>query len=136
MIRNIIKDVEFLKKPSSNLSKEDLFIAEDLKDTLSFHRKNCVGMAANMIGYKKCTIIVSMGFINMIMHNPVMISRSGEYDTEEGCLSLTGTRPCKRYKEIEVRYQDENFVEKTQKFSGFTAQIIQHEMDHLEGIII
>lgn len=136
MIKSIVKDILFLGQKSIPSTPEDKQVAQDLKDTLAAHQEECVGMAANMIGYKKRTIIVSMGFINMIMNNPVMISRSGEYDTEEGCLSLTGTRPCKRYKEIEVRYQDENFVEKTQKFSGFTAQIIQHEMDHLEGIII
>ncbi len=136
MVKSIVKDILFLGQKSVPSTPEDKQVAQDLKDTLAAHQEECVGMAANMIGYKKRTIIVSMGFINMIMNNPVMISRSGEYDTEEGCLSLTGTRPCKRYKEIEVRYQDENFVEKTQKFSGFTAQIIQHEMDHLEGIII
>ena len=136
MVKSIVKDILFLGQKSIPSTPEDKQVAQDLKDTLAAHQEECVGMAANMIGYKKRTIIVSMGFINMIMHNPVMISRSGEYDTEEGCLSLTGTRPCKRYKEIEVRYQDENFVEKTQKFSGFTAQIIQHEMEHLEGIII
>ena len=136
MIKSIVKDILFLGQKSIPSTPEDKQVAQDLKDTLAAHQEECVGMAANMIGYKKRTIIVSMGFINMIMHNPVMISRTDEYDTEEGCLSLTGTRPCKRYKEIEVRYQDENFVEKTQKFSGFTAQIIQHEMDHLEGIII
>ncbi len=136
MVKSIVKDILFLGQKSVPSTTEDKQVAQDLKDTLAAHQEECVGMAANMIGYKKRTIIVSMGFINMIMNNPVMISRSGEYDTEEGCLSLTGTRPCKRYKEIEVRYQDENFVEKTQKFSGFTAQIIQHEMDHLEGIII
>ena len=136
MVKSIVKDILFLGQKSVPSTPEDKQVAQDLKDTLAAHREECVGMAANMIGYKKRTIIVSIGFINMIMHNPVMISRSGKYDTEEGCLSLTGTRPCKRYKEIEVRYQDENFVEKTQKFSGFTAQIIQHEMDHLEGIII
>ena len=136
MIKSIVKDILFLGQKSIPSTPEDKQVAQDLKDTLAAHQEECVGMAANMIGYKKRTIIVSMGFINMIMHNPVMISRTDEYDTEEGCLSLTGTRPCKRYKEIEVRYQDENFVEKTQKFSGFTAQIIQHEMEHLEGIII
>ena len=136
MVKSIVKDILFLGQKSVPSTPEDKQVAQDLKDTLAAHQEECVGMAANMIGYKKRTIIVSMGFINMIMNNPVMISRSGEYDTEEGCLSLTGTRPCKRYKEIEVRYQDENFVEKTQKFSGFTAQIIQHEMEHLEGIII
>lgn len=89
-----------------------------------------------MIGYKKRTIIVSMGFMNLIMNNPVILSKSGEYETEEGCLSLVGTRKTKRYKEIEVEYQDKNFKQQKQKFSGFPAQIVQHEMDHLEGIII
>ena len=106
MIKSIVKDILFLGQKSIPSTPEDKQVAQDLKDTLAAHQEECVGMAANMIGYKKRTIIVSMGFINMIMHNPVMISRSGEYDTEEGCLSLTGTRPCKRYKEIEVRYQD------------------------------
>ena len=89
-----------------------------------------------MIGYKKRTIIVSMGIMDMILHNPVIISKSGEYETEEGCLSLEGTRKTTRYKDIEVKYQDTNFKEQTQKFSGFPAQIVQHEMDHLEGVII
>ena len=89
-----------------------------------------------MIGYKKCTIIVSVGLGDLVMHNPVIVSKSGEYETEEGCLSLIGVRKTKRYKEIEVAYQDEDFVERRQKFSGYVAQIVQHEVDHLSGKII
>jgi peptide deformylase len=137
MIKNIIKDVEFLKKPSSNLSKDDLFIAEDLKDTLSFHRKNCVGMAANMIGYSKNIFI----FINEkeemeIMIHPVILKKEGEYQTEEGCLSLTGVRKCIRDKKIIVEYMTLDFKKRIKTYTGFTAEIIEHEMDHLQGIII
>ena len=89
-----------------------------------------------VIGYKKCTIIVSVGLGDLVMYNPVIVSKSGEYETEEGCLSLIGVRKTKRYKEIEVAYQDEDFVERRQKFSGYVAQIVQHEVDHLSGKII
>ena len=136
MIKPIVKDIFFLGQKSEESTAADTYIAQDLKDTLAHHRAGCVGMAANMIGYKKRTIIVSLGFTDLIMHNPVYISKTGEYETEEGCLSLEGVRSVKRYREIEVKYQDESFNEKVQKFSGFTAQIVQHEMDHLEGIII
>ena len=136
MIKPIVKDMFFLGQKSEPSTETDKQVAIDLKDTLAAHRVECVGMAANMIGYKKQTIIVSLGIADLIMHNPVIIGKSGEYETEEGCLSLTGTRKTTRYKEIEVKYQDINFKEQTQKFSGFPAQIIQHEVDHLEGIII
>ena len=136
MIKPITHDTFFLSRKSEPATAADLPIAKDLRDTLAAHRAECVGMAANMIGYKKRTIIVSMGFMNLIMNNPVILSKSGEYETEEGCLSLIGTRKTKRYKEIEVEYQDKNFKQQKQKFSGFPAQIVQHEMDHLEGIII
>ena len=136
MVKNIVKDVMFLRQKSEPSTEKDKYIAEDLKDTLKFFREGCVGMAANMTGYRKRTIIVAMGFMDLIMHNPTYISRKGEYMTEEGCLSLVGVRKVKRYNEIEVKYQDENFVEKTQKFSGYIAEIVQHEMDHLDGIII
>ena len=137
MIKNIVKDIDFLKKPSINLTKDDLFIADDLYDTLKFHRANCVGMAANMIGYSKNIII----FINEkeemeIMINPVILKRDMEYETEEGCLSLDGVRPCKRYKKIKVEYLNRNFEKRIKTYTGFTAEIIQHEMDHLLGIII
>ena len=136
MIKPIVKDMFFLGQKSEPSTESDKHVAIDLQDTLSAHRAECVGMAANMIGYKKRTIIVSLGIVDMIMHNPVIISKSGEYETEEGCLSLTGTRKTTRYQNIEVKYQDINFKYQIQKFSGFPAQIIQHEVDHLEGIII
>lgn len=136
MIRNIVKDENFLKIKSVPCNKIDLKIATDLKDTLKAHRKECVGMAANMIGYSKRMIIVSLGLYDLVMINPEIVNHSNKYKTEEGCLSLKGIRPCVRYEEIEVKYLDEQFNEHTQIFKGFTAQIIQHECDHLEGIII
>ena len=136
MIKDIVKDVMFLGLKSEPTTKSDSQIEQDLRDTLAAHRNGCVGMAANMIGYRKRTIIVSVGLGDLVMHNPVLVSKSGEYETEEGCLSLIGTRKTKRYKEIEVTYQDSDFQEKRQKFTGYVAQIVQHEMDHLEGIII
>lgn len=136
MNKPIVTDVIFLRQKADITTENDTNVIRDLEDTLAANRERCVGMAANMIGYKKRTIIVSMGFMNLIMNNPVILSKSGEYETEEGCLSLIGTRKTKRYKEIEVEYQDKNFKQQKQKFSGFPAQIVQHEMDHLEGIII
>lgn len=136
MVKPIVRDIFFLGQRSEASTKDDIQVAKDLQDTLAAHRAGCVGMAANMIGYKKRTIIVSMGIIDLIMNNPVMISKSGEYETEEGCLSLDGTRKTTRYKDIEVEYEDINFKKQRQKFSGYPAQIVQHEMDHLEGKII
>ena len=136
MIKPTVRDIFFLGQKSEPMTESDRQVIQDLRDTLAAHREACVGMAANMIGYKKRTIIVSLGFADLIMHNPVYISKAGEYETEEGCLSLEGVRSVKRFREIEVKYQDESFNEKVQKFSGFTAQIVQHEMDHLEGTII
>lgn len=105
-------------------------------DTLKANEEHCVGMAANMIGVKKNIIVVNIGFMNMAMFNPVILKRSGRYETEEGCLSLVGVRKCTRYKEIEVEYQDMNFRKQRQRFEGWTAQIIQHEIDHCAGVII
>lgn len=136
MVKDIVKDVMFLGLKSEPTTKADIQIEQDLRDTLAAHRSGCVGMAANMIGYRKRTIIVSVGLGDLVMHNPVIVSKSGEYETEEGCLSLVGRRKTKRYKEIEVTYQDTDFQERKQKFNGYVAQIVQHEMDHLEGIII
>ena len=136
MIKPIVKDIIFLGQKSEILTKDDMRVVQDLKDTLSAHRDGCVGMAANMIGYRKRTIIVSLGIVDLIMINPVIISKNGEYETEEGCLSLQGKRKTKRYKDIEVKFMDTGFNEQKQKFSGYVAQIIQHECDHLEGIII
>ena len=136
MVKSIVRDIFFLGQKSEESTKEDIQVAKDLQDTLAAHRAGCVGMAANMIGYKKRTIIVSMGIIDLVMNNPVLISKSGAYEAEEGCLSLDGTRKTTRYKDIEVEYEDINFRKQKQKFSGFAAQIVQHEMDHLGGRII
>jgi len=136
MVKPIVRDMFFLGQKSEAATVADAQVAIDLKDTLEAHRAGCVGMAANMIGYKKRTIIVSMGMVDIVMNNPVIISKAGEYETEEGCLSLEGTRKTTRYKDIEVEYEDTSFKKQKQKFTGFPAQIVQHEMDHLEGIII
>ena len=136
MVKNIVKDVMFLGQKSSPATKEDLYIGQDLKDTLAAHHHECVGMAANMIGYRKNIIIVSFGIMDVVMYNPEIIKGQGKFKTEEGCLSLTGVRPCERYRKITVKYQDESFAWQTKEFSDFTAQIIQHECDHLKGIII
>ena len=136
MIKPIVKDIIFLGQKSEISTKDDMQVVQDLKDTLSAHRDGCVGMAANMIGYRKRMIIVSLGIVDLVMINPVIISKNGEYETEEGCLSLQGKRKTKRYKDIEVKFMDTAFNEQKQKFSGYVAQIIQHECDHLEGIII
>lgn len=136
MIKPIVKDIIFLGQKSEISTKDDMQVVQDLKDTLSAHRDGCVGMAANMIGYRKRTIIVSLGIVDLVMINPIIISKNGEYETEEGCLSLQGKRKTKRYKDIEVKFMDTGFNEQKQKFSGYVAQIIQHECDHLEGIII
>lgn len=136
MVKPIVRDMFFLGQKSEAATAADSQVAIDLKDTLEAHRAGCVGMAANMIGYKKRTIIVSMGMVDIVMNNPVIISKAGEYETEEGCLSLEGTRKTTRYKDIEVEYEDTSFKKQKQKFTGFPAQIVQHEIDHLEGIII
>ena len=136
MVKPIMRDVFFLNQKSEPAMKEDILTAVDLLDTLKAHEDGCVGMAANMIGVKKCIIAVNMGFLNVAMLNPKIVKKSGKYETEEGCLSLEGVRKCTRYQEIEVEYEDMNFKKQRQKYSGWTAQIIQHECDHLEGIII
>ena len=136
MIKPIVKDTFFLSQKSEPSTEKDAEVIKDLQDTLVADREGCVGMAANMIGYKKRTIIVSMGFMDLIMNNPVIQSKADSYETEEGCLSLLGTRKTTRYKEIDVEYEDINFRKQRLKFTGFTAQIIQHEMDHLDGVII
>ena len=136
MIKPIIKDIIFLGQKSETATPDDKQVITDLMDTLAAHREGCVGMAANMIGVKKRIIIVNMGLIDMIMVNPVIVSKDSPYQTEEGCLSLTGVRPTTRYENIEVTYQDQNFNTYTRRFSGWTAQIIQHEIDHCDGIII
>ncbi len=136
MIKPIMRDMMFLSQPSEPATKADQLVITDLVDTLNAHLDGCVGMAANMIGVKKRIIAARMGAISMPMVNPVIVSKSGEYDTEEGCLSLTGVRKCKRWREIEVSYQDASFLPRRQKYSGWIAQIIQHEIDHCNGVII
>ena len=136
MERPIVRDMILLKRKSTLAGEKDLPIITDLKDTLRANSDRCVGMAANMIGEQKRMIIFDDGQGQVIMINPVITSRHGKYEAEEGCLSLIGTRKAIRYKEIEVRYLGEDMKPKKGKFSGFTAQIIQHECDHLEGIII
>ena len=136
MVKPIVKDILFLGQKSEPVTPMDINIMQDLQDTLAANRERCVGMAANMIGYKKNMIIVSMGPMDVIMINPKLVSKSGPYETEEGCLSLEGKRKTTRYRNIEVEFQDAGFTKKKMKFDGFVAQIIQHEMDHLDGIII
>ena len=136
MIRPIMKDVIFLSQKAESATKKDRAIGLDLLDTLKAHQEECVGMAANMIGEKKAIIVCTLNNRNVLMYNPEIIKRSSPFETEEGCLSLTGLRKCTRYKEIEVVYLDESFRKKKAKFTGWDAQIIQHECDHLQGIII
>ena len=136
MIKTIVKDVFFLGQKSTEATKEDLYLAKDLRDTLEFHKDACVGMAANMIGVNKRIIAVNMGFANIAMLNPVIVSKKEPYEAEEGCLSLKGVRKTTRYQEIEVEYEDIHFKKQHQKYKGWVAQIIQHEVDHCEGIII
>ena len=136
MIRNIVKDPMFLSQKSELANKDDMQVIIDLEDTLKANQSRCVGMAANMIGYKKRIIIYNAGLMNIVMVNPVIVSKSKAYETEEGCLSLSGVRKTTRYENIEVKYLDKNFKPQKSKYSGWIAQIIQHEIDHLEGILI
>ncbi|WP_274953420.1 peptide deformylase [Angelakisella massiliensis] len=136
MIREICKDEAFLAQKAEAATAEDKEIAADLLETLEHHKDGCVGMAANMIGVNKRIIAFDNEGEYMVMFNPEIIKKSGPYDTEEGCLSLTGTRPAKRWESIKVRWQNEHFQQRLKTFHGWTAQIIQHEIDHCEGIII
>ena len=136
MVKSIMRDLFFLRQRAEKATEADRQTAIDLLDTLKAHEDGCVGMAANMIGGNKAIIAVNMGFMNVAMFNPKIVKRNGKYETEEGCLSLDGVRKCVRYQEIKVEYEDINFKRQRQKYSGWTAQIIQHECDHLNGIII
>ena len=136
MIREICKDRTFLARKSEPATAEDLCAAQDLLETLKAHKEGCVGMAANMIGMNKRIIVFDAEGAYMTMFHPEIIKRSGPYEAEEGCLSLTGTRKTKRFHSIKVRYQNEKFQTRFKTFTGWTAQIIQHEIDHCEGIII
>ena len=136
MIRDICMDEAFLSQKAEPAAPADLSIAADLLETLEHHRAGCVGMAANMIGVNKRIIAFDNEGTYMVMFNPEIVRKSGPYQTEEGCLSLTGTRPARRWKTIKVRWQNEKFQERLKTFTGWTAQIIQHELDHCEGILI
>ena len=136
MVKKIVRDPMFLQQKSEPATEADKQVIQDLLDTLRANQEHCVGMAANMIGVRKRIIVVAMGPFHFAMINPVITKRSGEYQTEESCLSLDGVRPCTRYKEIEVDYLDQDFRPQHGKYKDFTAQIIQHEVDHFEGILI
>lgn len=136
MIKAINKDQMLLAQKAQPATKQDAQVGQDLLDTLAANADRCVGMAANMIGVPKHIIVVSMGPFNVLMYNAQIVDRKGQYDAMEGCLSLTGERPAKRWQRITVSYQDANFKSQRAEFSDFTAQIIQHELDHCAGIII
>ncbi|MDY3013614.1 MAG: peptide deformylase [Evtepia sp.] len=136
MIRDICKDETFLAQKAEPATPDDLPVAADLLETLAHHKAGCVGMAANMIGVNKRIIAFDNEGSYMVMFNPEIIKKSGPYSAEEGCLSLTGTRTAKRFQSIKVRWQNEKFQERLKTFTGWTAQIIQHEIDHCEGRII
>ena len=137
MIRELMHDPIFLSRRSEPATKDDLPVAQDLLDTLTAHKEGCVGMAANMIGVCKRIIVFDNEGSYMTMFNPEILKMSGPYDTEEGCLSLLGgPRTCKRYQTIKVQWQNEQFQTRIKTFTGWPAQIIQHEIDHCDGILI
>ena len=136
MIKKIVRDPLFLAQKSVDATEADRQVVIDLLDTLRANLDCCVGMAANMIGVRKNIIVVTAELFQFAMINPVITKKSGAFRTEEGCLSLTGMRPCTRYREIEVDYLDQNFKPQHGKYSGWTAQIIQHEIDHCNGVVI
>ena len=136
MVREIMRDEAFLSQKAEPSTLKDLPVAQDLLDTLTAHKDGCVGMAANMIGVCKRIIVFDNEGKYMVMFNPEIIKKSGPYEAEEGCLSLTGIRKAKRWQSIKVQYQNEQFQTRFKTFTGWTAQIIQHEIDHCEGILI
>ena len=136
MVREIMRDETFLAQRAELATTEDLPIAQDLLDTLAAHKDGCVGIAANMIGVNKRVIVFDNEGTYMVMFNPEIVKKSEPYQAEEGCLSLSGTRRAKRWKSIKVQYQNEKFQTRFKTFTGWTAQIIQHEIDHCDGIII
>lgn len=136
MIRDIMKDQFFLSRPSAPATEADVSVGQDLLDTLAAHRDGCVGMAANMIGVSKRIIVFDNGGTAMLMFNPEIVAKSDPYEAEEGCLSLPGTRKANRWKKITVKYQDRHFRPRQKTLTGFPAQIVQHEIDHLSGILI
>lgn len=136
MIREICRDETFLAQKAAPATADDLATAQDLLDTLTAHKDSCVGMAANMIGVCKRIIAFDNEGTYMVMFNPVIIRQSGPYETQEGCLSLTGVRKTKRFQTVKVQWQNEKFQTRLKTFTGWTAEIIQHEIDHCEGILI
>ncbi|MBB6714122.1 peptide deformylase [Clostridium gasigenes] len=136
MIKPVMKDIIFLGQRSEPATKEDISVIDDLVDTLRSNLEHCVGMAANMIGVKKRIIVFCVGDMIVPMVNPVILKKEKSYETEESCLSLIGFRKTMRYETIEVEYFDRNSKKNKETFTGFTAQIIQHEVDHCNGIII
>ena len=136
MVRPIMKDIIFLAQKSKPATAEDAAVADDLLDTLRAHRDGCVGLAANMIGVLKRIIVFDCDGTDMVMFNPEIIKKSEPYETEEGCLSLDGVRKTKRWRSIKVRWQTVEFQTRIKTFTGWTAQIIQHEIDHCDGILI
>ena len=136
MVREIMRDEAFLSQKAEPATLEDLPVAQDLLDTLTAHKDGCVGMAANMIGVCKRIIVFDNEGKYTVMFNPEIIKKSGSYEAEEGCLSLTGSRKAKRWQSIKVQYQNEQFQIRFKTFTGWTAQIIQHEIDHCEGVLI
>lgn len=136
MIQDIMKDETFLAQKAEPAAQDDLGTARDLLDTLAAHKERCVGMAANMIGVNKRIIAFDNEGSAMVMLNPEIIKKSNPYEAEEGCLSLTGVRKARRWRYIKVQYQNEKFQPRIKTFTGWTAQIIQHEIDHCEGILI
>ena len=136
MIRPVVRDVFFLRQRSEPADEGDRAVGRDLRDTLRANRDRCVGMAANMIGVGKRVIIVNVAFADVVMYNPVLLSKDTPYEAEEGCLSLDGVRRTTRYRNIEIEYRDAAWQKRKQKYSGWIAQIIQHELDHLEGVLI
>ena len=136
MIREICRDETFLVQKAAPATADDLATAQDLLDTLIAHKDGCVGMAANMIGVCKRIIVFDNEGTYMVMFNPVIVRQSGPYEAQEGCLSLTGVRKTKRFQTIKVQWQNEKFQTRLKTFTGWTAQIIQHEIDHCEGILI
>ena len=136
MVQEIMRDETFLSQKAEPATLEDLPVAQDLLDTLTAHKDGCVGMAANMIGVCKRIIVFDNEGKYTVMFNPEIIKKSGSYEAEEGCLSLTGIRKAKRWQSIKVQYQNEQFQTRFKTFTGWTAQIIQHEIDHCEGVLI
>ena len=136
MVKKIVKGKQIFARKAQPATEADKQVVTDLLDTLGANMETCVGMAANMIGVNKAIIVVAAGPFAFAMVNPVITRKSGAYQTEEGCLSLDGVRPCTRYEEIEVDYLDANFKKQHGKYTGWTAQIIQHEIDHCNGVVI